>query len=63
MTADECRQRAAQCHELADQTNLPKFKKVFADEAQAWLRLAEEQERMETRATERLARIPKEATG
>jgi hypothetical protein len=63
MTADECRQRAAQCHELADQTNSPKFKKIFVDEAHAWLRLADEQERMETRVSERLARVPKEAAG
>ena len=63
MTAEECRQRAAQCHELADQTNSPKFKKIFADEAQAWLRLADDQQRMERRVTERLARVPKEAAG
>ncbi|HEY7298804.1 MAG TPA: hypothetical protein VH684_12930 [Xanthobacteraceae bacterium] len=63
MTAEECRQRAAQCHDLADQTNSPKFKKIFADEAQAWLRLAEEQQRMQTRASERLSRVPKEAAG
>ena len=63
MTAEECRQRAAQCNDLANQTNSPKFKKIFADEAQAWLRLAEEQQRMETRVSERLARVPREATG
>jgi hypothetical protein len=63
MTAEECRQRAAQCHELADQTNSTKFKKIFTDEAQAWLRLAEDQERVVTRASERLARVPREAAG
>ena len=46
MTPEQCRQRAAQCRELADKTNSPKFKKVFSDEAQAWLKLAEEQERV-----------------
>jgi hypothetical protein len=63
MTPEQCRQRAAQCRELADKTNSPKFKKVFSDEAQAWLKLAEEQERVETKAGQRPTRTPKEAIG
>ena len=48
-TAEQSRQRAARCLQLAEETSLPKLKKVFLTEADGWLRLAEEQERSESR--------------
>jgi hypothetical protein len=63
MTAEQYRQRAAYCYELADQTVLPGFKKVFSNEAQAWLRLAEAKERFEMGSSQRLDHAAKQANG
>ena len=62
MTAEQYRERAARCRELADDTNSPKFKQVFSNEAQAWLRLAEDQERLEMRASQKLDHAPKQTS-
>ena len=50
MTAEQSRQHATRCSELAEKTTSPRFKKFFASEAQAWLRLAEQQAEAERRA-------------
>ena len=50
MTAEQSRQHAARCSELAEKTTSPRFKKFFANEAQAWLRLAEQQAEAERKA-------------
>ena len=42
----ECRQYAAHCRELADQTNDPLLQKAYLDLAQSWSRLADELERV-----------------
>lgn len=43
---EECRQYAARCRELADQTNDPLAQKAYLDLAQSWSRLADELERV-----------------
>ena len=40
----ECRQYAARCRELADQTNDPLLQKAYLDVAQSWSKLADELE-------------------
>jgi hypothetical protein len=50
MTAEQSRQHATRCSELAEKTTSPRFKKFFASEAQAWLRLAEQQAEAERKA-------------
>ena len=42
---EECRQYAARCRELADQTNDPLMLKAYLDLAQSWSKLADELER------------------
>jgi hypothetical protein len=50
MTAEQSRQHATRCSELAEKTTSLRFKKFFACEAQAWLRLAEQQANPERKA-------------
>jgi hypothetical protein len=57
MTAEQSRQHAARCSELAEKTTSPRFKKFFASEAQAWLRLAEQQAEAERKAGEAAAKL------
>jgi hypothetical protein len=42
----ECREYAARCRELADQTNDPLLQKAYLDVAQRWSALADELERL-----------------
>jgi hypothetical protein len=42
----ECRQYAARCRELADQTNDPLLQKAYLDVAESWRKLADELERL-----------------
>jgi hypothetical protein len=42
----ECREYAARCRELADQTDDPLLQKAYLDLAQSWSRLADELERV-----------------
>jgi hypothetical protein len=44
-TAEQSRERAARCLQLAEETPLPKFRQIFLSHADGWLRLAEQQER------------------
>ena len=52
-TAEQSRERAVRCLQLAEQTNLPKLRKVLMLEAEEWLKLAAQQERIENRAAQR----------
>jgi hypothetical protein len=52
-TAENSREHAAQCLQLAEETNFPKLREAFLVQADGWLRLAEQQERREKRAAER----------
>ena len=42
----ECREYAARCRELADQTNDPLLQRAYLDVAQCWSALADELERV-----------------
>jgi hypothetical protein len=53
MTAEQSRQHATRCSELAEKTTSARFKKFFASEAEAWLRLAEQQAQAERKAAEK----------
>jgi hypothetical protein len=52
-TAEQSRAHAARCYQIAEETPLPKFREVFRTQADAWLRLAEQQERIEKRVVQR----------
>lgn len=56
MSAKESHDRAARCFRMAEETPSPKLKANLVAQAEAWNRLAEEQERIEWRAAERRAR-------
>ena len=49
-TAENSREHAAQCLQLAEETNFPRLREGFLVQADGWLRLAEQQERREKRA-------------
>ena len=51
-TAENSREHAAQCLQLAEESNLPRLREAFLAQADGWLRLAEQQERREKRAAE-----------
>jgi len=53
LTAEQSRQHAAQCVQLAAKSSSPKFKEILLVHARGWLGLAEEQERIENRATQK----------
>jgi hypothetical protein len=51
-TAEQSREHAARCLQLAEEATLPKLRSLFLAQADGWLRLAEQQERREKRAPE-----------
>jgi hypothetical protein len=53
MSAEESRQQALRCIQVAKQTEAPKLKELLLAQADAWRTLADEQERIEKRARER----------
>jgi hypothetical protein len=60
MSAEQSKQQAARCSQLAKDTPSAKLKGILLAEAQAWTFLAEEQEWLERRRVERraLAKFP-----
>jgi hypothetical protein len=56
MSATESHEHAARCLQVAEKTNSRKLKGILLAQAEAWLLLGEEQERIETRARERASR-------
>ena len=57
-TAEQSRERAARCLQLAEETPLPKFRQVFLSHADGWLRLAEQQERIGKRSIQGPIKLP-----
>jgi hypothetical protein len=49
-TAENSREHAARCLQLAEEANVQRLREVFLAQADGWLRLAEQQERREKRA-------------
>jgi hypothetical protein len=57
-TAEQSRERAARCLQLAEETQLPKFRQVFLSHAHGWLQLAEQQDRIGKRAIQGPIKLP-----
>jgi hypothetical protein len=52
-TAEQSRERAARCVQMGEETPLPKLKMTLMREADGWLKLAADQERAESRASQK----------